>query len=230
MSRLRGWAAGLAVVTGLLIGAAPASAWWASGGFGHNEGGYVNVNGEPGETHDLTARGLPGPAVNDPTGPYSVLLHDSAATVTRSDPYCTEVDEHTLRCTAAPNELGSWGISYLYVNYTEGNDRVRIPAASEPVYAVLRTGAGDDDVELYDLEATSANLGDGNDRIVVRGGRGENVFGDDYVLGGLGDDVLNVANGRNDWPDCGDGNDRLVADSLDAQSGCENVTTVGALP
>jgi hypothetical protein len=226
--------AGLGILTAAvmaLAGAAPASAWWAEGRFGGSEGGYVNVNGEPGETHDLTIRALPGPSVNYPTAPYSVLLHDSKATVTRSDPYCTKVDDHTLNCTAAPNELGQWGISYLYVFYSgAANDRIRIPATSEPIYPYLNTGAGDDSVVVSDLEAANADLGDGNDRIAVHGGDGDGIFYNDYVWGGPGDDVLDLANGRNDWPDCGDGNDRLRADEGDIHAACETVETVPGLP
>jgi VCBS repeat-containing protein len=101
--------------------------------------------------------------------------------------------------------------------------------AKSVTHLVVNAGSGNNVVDLSDvkaahfknLESVTANLGDGNDRIVgsslgdfIDAGAGDDSIkgmkGDDTLVGGLGDDTL-IGGKGNDSIDGGAGNDRLIA-------------------
>jgi hypothetical protein len=225
-------------IVALAITASPASAWYATGTTAYEHIGQVVVYGLSGEQHDVTATGLPGqhgvPLVDlDTSLPYadSVVIHDSAAPVTPPPAGqgggCTVIDDHTEQCHGFDYRLATdtyvdGGVYYLNFRYdTSSQATVEVPAESAPMYAEADTGPGNDVVEFDDLNDGSAVLGDGNDRLVVRGGQGAAERGDQVISGGPGDDTLDVLNGQRDNVTCGDGNDTLRGDQSDANADCE---------
>jgi hypothetical protein len=84
------------------------------------------------------------------------------------------------------------------------------------------TGDGNDTVIKHDTEGSSVYLGDGDDRIVMRGSSGGPLIPDYGVKGGPGNDNIDVFNGfADDEPTCGDGNDTLRADEGETSDDCE---------
>jgi hypothetical protein len=223
----------LAAVVATLAGAAPASAWWAEGtSFRTGAIGQVTVTALPGERNDLTAIGVPsGRPMGIPGPAGSVILHDASATVTpppegRGEG-CTVIDAHTLSCVGIGPFGGPPGVDWLSVDLGDGDDRLRVPAASSTLFLLGDAGSGDDDVATYDLGGASFTGGDGNDHVTIRGNQSGYLPGD-AVRGGAGDDVLDLVNLENNYPSCGDGQDTLYADGEDtALAGdCEDVQTV----
>ena len=233
-------------VGGLLIGlilamaitASPASAWYATGDHGYS-GPEVVVHGLDGERHDVTATGLPGPngvpeVYLDTAVPYAdtVLIHDSAAPVTAppagEGAGCTVIDDHTERCHGfnynnVDGTYSDGGAYFLTLNYqTSSQATVKIPADSAPMWLEAGTGSGNDSIEDDNLEGANAYTGDGNDKIVIRGGDGNGNEGFKYIDGGPGNDSLDVVNDRRDNVSCGDGNDTLRGDQSDASPDCES--------
>src|SRR4051812_1376222 len=219
--------AGLGAVvaaTVALAAAGPAGAWWARGGAIDDGLGAVFVTGVAGETHDLTATGVPGPEAALRGSPFpatagSVVIRDASAAVTPppagdGDDSCAKVDAHTVRCNAGSDGGGPLPVDYLDVDYTAGTgaDSVTIPAASAQMFLVAHTGPGDDDVRSYGRGGAQGTLGDGNDSLVLRGSGGIALHGQQFIGGDAGDDALDVVNGALDGPYCGDGNDWLRAD------------------
>ena len=221
-----------------LVGAAPASAWWAHGGEIDDGLGAVYVTGLPGETHDLTAIGVPGPEAAlrlapSPATAGSVVLRDATAPVTPppiagGDANCVKVDDHTVRCGAGVGVGGPLAVDYLDVDYTagSGDDGITIPPAGAPVFLAVYAGPGDDSVQAYGPGGAQGKLGDGNDRLVLRGSLGAAIHGQQFVSGDAGDDALDVVNAHYDEPVCGDGDDTLVADPGEGSGDCESVRTV----
>ena len=229
----------IGMILGLAITASPASAWYATGDHGYS-GPEVVVHGLDGERHDVTTVGLPGPngvpeVYLDTALPYAdtVLIHDSAAPVTPAPAGegagCTVVDDHTERChgfdySIATQTYRDGGAYYLTLRYeTSSQATVKVPAESAPMWLEAETGPGNDYVEDDNLEAANAYLGDGNDKLVLRGGDGNGDEGFKFVDGGPGNDSLDVVNDRYDNVSCGDGNDTLRGDQSDASPDCESI-------
>jgi hypothetical protein len=234
MSRRLGVLAAV-TVTATIGWAAPASAWWADGkGFAI---GQVEIVAEPGEVNDVTVEGKLGlGTVGDGfTAGYAdhVIIHDASAPVTPPPPgmghNCTQVDAHTVRCNGSGYQREPVSVRTLLVDLEDGDDQLRVPPTAASLWVGGSTGGGNDTVTLRSRGGSDIYLGDGDDRMVLRGSddRGkESPLSD--LDGGPGDDVLDVVNLHNDAPYCGDGADVLRADSGEANADCE--TRVQPLP
>jgi hypothetical protein len=220
----------LGAVAAMLAAAAPANAWWAEGG-GYRSGafGVVFIETLPGEVNDITA--VSSPSVRwaaFPAPPGSVTIHDDSAPVTPPPEGrgqgCAKVDANTLTCTGigmfdAPTD----SVVYLEALLGDGDDRLRIPATSAGLYLNGDAGPGDDTILTEDTDGASVSGGNGNDRITIRGSQGAYVFGGHAINAGAGDDVLEIANLRDNEPYCGDGYDVVSADADDQpRDACED--------
>ena len=210
----------LATASFVLASAGTASAWWAEGSsYFSGSSGVVSVYAEPGEQNDLRAIGLLGNQV-------SVLLHDPSTPVTPAPAGqglgCDQVDGHTLRCIGRGFMGSPVSVSYLRVELGDGDDRLRT-SPSPGLFKLGSTGSGNDTVVANDLSGASISLGEGDDRITLRGS-GSGFLPNDAISGGAGDDVLRLVNGAaDDNPYCGDGNDVLYADAGESNADCETV-------
>jgi hypothetical protein len=221
----------LVVLVAALAAASPASAWWAEGSSLRTGAfGTVTVTTLPGERNDVTAIGVPGGGFVSQSAPKgSVLIRDESATVTpppagRGEG-CTTLDEHTVRCVGVGPYGGPAQVDWLFVDLGDGDDRLTIPATSNPLYPIGDGGPGNDTISTYDADGATYGGGDGNDRITVRGSQGGYLY-PDSVHGDAGDDVLDLVNLDDNYPSCGDGYDLLYADGNDtppAAGDCEDV-------
>lgn len=218
----------LATACFVLASAGTASAWYARGAMYSAGQGTVQVYAEPGEQNNLTAvqRVL---SVTE-AGMKGLRLHDPDNEVTRTDadrPGCVVVDAHTLDCNGVHfTGEGEVSVTFVEPQLGDGDDRFYVPATSGTLSKVIRAGTGDDTIVAKDLGGAHADLGDGNDTISLRGGGGAGWHPiEDVIHGGPGDDVLRLANARDDNPYCGDGTDVLYADLGEASDGCETVHT-----
>src|SRR5207248_1362343 len=131
---------------------------------------------------------------------------------------CTVIDAHTEQChgfdyRTFTDTYIDGGAYYVTLDYTTSRQAaIKVPDESAPMWGEADTGPGNDVFEDDDLEAASAFLGEGNDKLVVRGGDGAAERGDQLVSGGPGNDTLDVLNYRRDNVSCGDGNDTLRGD------------------
>ena len=181
-------AAGSAQAEGATVGLAP-----------HPEPVYGNefrFVAASGEVNRVRVRQL-----DAPFGTFALMqIHDAGAAVVAGDG-CTQIDEHTVRCTDVPGALPVWGVRLLL---GDEDDRVA-PLVEEddwPTAVAARGGPGDDHLEggsgLDDLDG-----GDGRD--VVRAGPGDDIVsgGDrtrrpvsDVIDGGAGTDTVSYERRR----------------------------------
>ena len=128
-----------------------------------------------------------------------------------------EPDEHDTRC---PDE----GVTSLRVDLGDRDDIGRLDGPTFfDVPVVLFGGQGNDDLALHSEPGGTLDGGPGNDRIFAAVGGGERR-GKDTVIGGEGDDTVDVRDDVRDVVSCGPGADTVSADHLDEiAADCEAV-------
>ncbi|MDQ3934441.1 MAG: hypothetical protein M3340_07395 [Actinomycetota bacterium] len=211
-----------ATLIAALGGAAPASAWWAeTGAYRTGSFGYVDVHGVPGEHSDLVVTGD-----ETLTPSHVVWVRDRSAPATPAPDGrgegCTQVGTHVLRCVAPDYFPGGPEptFTYLGIDLGDGRDRVEIPFTT-PLFVYGSTGPGNDTVVNHSSDGATLELGEGNDRVTLRGSD-SGFLPNDQVNGNEGDDVIDVFNGSaDDAPGCGDGQDVLYADVGEDNPDCE---------
>jgi hypothetical protein len=203
----------LAAAAAMLLGAAPASAWTASGSYGS-----VYIDGLAGETHNVTIEGIEGAATAGYKTADSVVIRDASATITSVGQNCIKLDAHDMRCTSA------FGAQRVFLDYTAGTggDKVDVPVASAPFSFDAKTGPGADRVTVYGPAGVTAALGLGADSIVVSiTGTTPLTPPGGTIDGGYGNDDMRIADHRRETPVCGPDFDYLQADLGEHNDDCD---------
>lgn len=133
--------------------------------------------------------------------------------------------EHDSKC---PDE----GVTSLRVDL---GDRDDIGNLDQPtlfdVPVIAFGGPGNDELSLHSEPGGTLDGGPGNDRITAAANSSGTLRGKDTVIGGDGDDTVNVDDGVRDVVSCGSGTDTVKADNLDeVGADCETVERPAPTP
>lgn len=170
----------------------------------------------------------------------SIIFEDPTQTITPTDAWCAQFNEHRVTCSSQPGFVSGM-IGSVQAHMDEGDDQVLVDVDESGGIGISVSGEEGADT----LESGAAGhllFGGDDDDTLVGGGGDDQIYGDagsDTITGGAGADDLNggagsdkifAKDGEVDDVSCGSAIDSADLDASDVRSACEIVTGLQLAP